>query len=212
MKFYTYIFRDPTRDMEPFYVGKGKDGRVWKKKNKQVENRRRKIIELENKLEVELIYAIDESHAKFMEECIISVIGTKPIVNTIKRGPLWNFTKGGEGTAGMTPWNKGKKLGPTGKKKPHTLETKLKISIANSGKKRQPHTLETINKISVAKLNKPRSEETKQKISNSLSGYGKGIPRGPASEEHKMNMSKSRKGIPWTTARRNAQRKRDDKE
>jgi hypothetical protein len=211
MNFYTYIFRDPLRNLEPFYVGKGKEGRVLQKKNSQVE-RRRKLISDAGLIEnIEIINAINEEHAHFLEECLISIFGTRPVVTGVKRGSLWNFTKGGEGTAGMNPWNKGIKTGPTGKKRPHTEETKLKISIANTGQKRKPHTIETINKMSQVKLNKSRTEETKLKISNSLLGKKKGISTGPLSANHRENISNSKKGKPWTESRRLAQRTKNDK-
>jgi hypothetical protein len=65
--------------------------------------------------------------------------------------------------------------------------------------------------MSDIKLNKPRSEETKQKISKALIGKKKGIATGPLSKEHRMNISKARKGVPWTEARWIAQRNRNDK-
>jgi len=122
------------------------------------------------------------------------------------------------------------------KRKPHTKETKLKISKAkiqfykdNPGKtskgcKLLPLTAEHKKKISLihkgrkhsaehirnnseahkgqipwskGKKLPPLSDKTKNKISKSLLG-------GKASAETKLKMSKIRKGVPWSKARRDA--------
>lgn len=90
----------------------------------------------------------------------------------------------------------------TGKKRPHTEETKKKMSI--SARNRPPKSLETREKISKAgkgrkqskehikKRIKPHTKETKRKISES----NKGKERGPHTEEARLNMSKASKGKP----------------
>ena len=57
---------------------------------------------------------------------------------------------------------------------------------------------------SKSKLGKKLSKETKDKISQ----HFKGRKKGPQSEIHKLNMSNSKKGKPWTEARIQAQLKR----
>src|SRR5690606_15057368 len=209
MSYYTYVFFDPTRNNEPFYVGQGTKSRIYKKKNKQVESRRKKIIENNKILTVDIIPALNQNHSKFLEICLIERYGTRPVVEGVKRGPLWNFTKGGEGTCGITPWNKGKNIKSTRSNYFHSEETKQKISIANKGQKREPQSEETKNKISISKIGKNRTEETKKKISKKLAGkcYRE---TGPLTDEHKLNISKSTKGKPWSEARRLAQQKKDN--
>lgn len=98
--FYTYIYRDPSRNNEPIYVGKGTGRRArvhLGRKDKSpftsrlIHMRRANVTPY-----IEIIVAMDEDHAKFMEICCISVIGRKDL----GKGPLLNLTDGGEGTSG----------------------------------------------------------------------------------------------------------------
>jgi len=83
--------------------------------------------------------------------------------------------------------------------------TKLKISKTLTGKKRKPCSEETKKKISLKNLGKKRSEETKKLLSEIQKGktYAKGKKwseeskekiRKPKSEEHCINIGKSKKG------------------
>ena len=71
--------------------------------------------------DIEIIDAIDEDHAHFMEECCIQVIGRKDL----KLGPLLNQTNGGEGTSNPSE------------------ETRIKIGAANKGIVRTPAQIKT---------------------------------------------------------------------
>lgn len=66
-------------------------------------------------------------------------------------------------------------------------------------------TQETKNKMSISQSGKSLSEETKRKMSISLTGKNKGKIM---SQEQKDKISHTKKGIPWTQARRDAQKKR----
>jgi len=76
-------------------------------------------------------------------------------------------------------------------------ETKIKIGLANTGRKR---TNEAKEKMSKAKVGKPLSVNHCQKISVSL----KGRPGRPASAETRKKIGDAFRGKPWTEARRAA--------
>lgn len=100
------------------------------------------------------------------------------------------------------------KIGLANKKvvrKPHSAETKLKISIALKGrtfsaetkrkmsKSHQNMSEETKRKMSDARKGKKHSEETKRKIGISSMGNKSNLGR-KLSDEHKQNISKSQMG------------------
>lgn len=103
-QFYTYVYRDPSRPhdgvAEPIYVGKGQKLRAWdhlkRVDNHPLTNRVRKMASKSVNPEIEIINALDEKHAHFLEECLITVIGRKDL----GLGPLLNLTDGGEGCSG----------------------------------------------------------------------------------------------------------------
>lgn len=123
MKFYIYIYRDPSRDNEPIYVGKGRGKRAWRHLNRKGRHpfiqRLQFMFKLGIKPDIEIIYALDEGHAFFMEECCISVIGRKDL----GKGPLLNLTNGGEGVSNPSD------------------VTREKIGAANRGIKRTPEQI-----------------------------------------------------------------------
>lgn len=185
MQYYTYIYRDSSRNNEPFYVGKGNSHRAYyhlKRKDKHPMTHRISYMR-KNTVEpsIEIIDALDENHALFMEVCLISIIGRKDL----GKGPLLNLSDGGEsGHKGavvsletrqkMSAANKGRKL---------TEEHKRKSAESNKGKKRTEEqrknisdskkniSQETRNKISLSRRTKPSSkrkplsQEVKDKIS-----------------------------------------------
>jgi len=95
------------------------------------------------------------------------------LYNSTNKKVGYNLENGGEGHPG----------------KKHTNETKLKISIANKGKKKSPFSEQHKLNISLAKKgipqNKPRSKETIEKFKKSR--YGK-----PLTEKHKKALSIAR--------------------
>lgn len=102
--FYVYVYIDPNTN-EPFYVGKGKNGRCWDHVNyarrnckpeqgKHFMNKIRKMLASGATPIVEKRYeAMDESAAYAAERRLISEIGRKDLGT----GPLLNLTEGGTG-------------------------------------------------------------------------------------------------------------------
>ncbi len=143
MKFYAYIYRDPSRNNESIYAGKGKNGRAWshlKSKKKHPFIQRLQFMKKNNiEPSIEIIDALDESHAFFMEECLIEIIGRKDL----GKGTLLNLTDGGEGVSGRI-WSDAQKAAHstnrTGEKNPlfgikRSDDTKLKIGTSQPKKR-----------------------------------------------------------------------------
>jgi len=151
-KYYIYAYLDPSKPIqktyedfsliyEPFYIGKGKEGRKlvhlkdYKLKNKT--HLSNKILSIRNNgLEpfiVELYDNLSEEESLIIEKNLISIIGRR----ILKSGPLVNITDGGEGVSGLK----------------HTFESRIKMS--NKGEN-HPN------------WNKKLSETTCKKISEKL--------------------------------------------
>lgn len=203
--FYNYVYLDPRKlgdynydqyhfDYEPFYVGKGSNGRYKKKHGRDCTEiiSEIKLSNLEH-ICVLLYEKISEDDAFDMEKVLIKTIGRKDL----GLGPLLNKSDGGklpfnviitdEIREKLSKANKGKKFteehkrnlseAKKGEKHPmygkhHTDETRQKLSELRKGEK---HTDETRRKISEAKkgeknhfYGKHHTEETKRKISKSL--------------------------------------------
>lgn len=113
----TFIFDELTLEYEPFYIGKGKgsrykqhinDSKNRKSNNKKLYHIHNKILKLDNNIKILKIKEnILESEAFIYEKKFIALIGR----HDRGLGPLCNNTDGGDGEAGRTPWNKGKKTG-----------------------------------------------------------------------------------------------------
>lgn len=116
--FYTYIYYDPSRNNEPFYVGKGNKKRAWdhlKRKNKHPFVQRLQKMRKNNiKPIIGLYSGLDEASAFVLEIKLIAEFGRKDL----GKGPLLNLTDGGEGPANPS------------------IHTRNKISKALRGKKR----------------------------------------------------------------------------
>lgn len=165
MKFYAYVYRDPSRDMEPFYVGKGKGVRSHRhfyRKDKHPMTYRLQLMKREGvSPDIEIIQAIDEGHAFFLESCLIEMFGRRDL----KTGTLLNLTDGGEGECGRVQSDeKRAKLSAAGKN--ISVETRARRSA--SAKRRAPMSPETRAKISAAAKN--ISPETRAKMSASAKG------------------------------------------
>lgn len=125
-EFYVYIYI--RKDGSPYYVGKGKNKRAWKRSKNDIlppTDKNRIIITHRN---------LTELWALALERWLIRWYGRKDIGT----GILQNRTDGGEGSSGIIPWNKGIK-NPLGDKHPmlgkkHDVLTIEKNRIANSGK------------------------------------------------------------------------------
>jgi hypothetical protein len=115
---------------EPFYIGIGKEkSRAYSKKNrtKQWKN------VAKNGYEIEILFDdIDYEEAKKKEIEFIALYGRK----SEKSGTLVNLTSGGDGTLGYKHDKKSiEKCRIAAKNQIHTLESKLKKSLAAKGEK-----------------------------------------------------------------------------
>jgi hypothetical protein len=208
--FYIYVFLDPRKcgtfkygdlqfNNEPFYIGKGKerrllhhfqDGVMKEDKNRLKKNVLLKIFKLTSKQEfinkhTRLLYRdLAESEAFDKERFLINLIGKR----TDGKGPLTNLTDGGDGMAGLSPWNKNKKCPIISQKlrgrvpwnKNKTLEEVFGKEKAEEYKKHMrkpksvPHYLKGKKCPEISKrLRINLSVETENKICNLYnSGYG----------------------------------------
>lgn len=167
MKFYTYIYRDPSRTFrdhpEPIYVGKGKQGRShWHLKRNDTHpftHRLQKMKREGSEPQIEVIGALNEDHAVFMEKCLIAVLGRKDL----DLGPLLNLTDGGEGTTGkIVSKETGRKISKAlaGRKLPESVRQNQ--SKGQTGRK---HSEERNRKVSEGLMGHAVSDETRAKIS-----------------------------------------------
>ena len=188
MYYYTYAYL--REDKTPYYIGKGKGNRAYKKHRKGigVPKDKSRIIFLKQNL--------TEEQAFRHEIYMIAVFGRKDLGN----GILHNRTDGGEGSSGWVPSEETKrklseahKGNTTWLGKTHSEETKRKMSDTRKGK---THSEETKRKQSEAKKGKTFSEESKRKMSEAQKGKS-------LSEETRRKMSETRKGkIPSKETRR----------
>lgn len=174
--FYVYVYLDPRKpgkyvygeyefEYEPFYVGKGKNKRLYDHLKSVGKNPyfSRKIKKIQNELGFDPIIIkykefLIENMSLNLEISMIQKIGRY----NLKKGPLCNLTDGGEGTTGIID----------------TEETKIKKSKGHIGKK---HTEETKQKQRNAKLgdmNPMKRLDVRKKNSESQKGennwnYGK---------------------------------------
>jgi len=180
--FYVYAYLRK-RDLSPYYVGKGKDTRAWDLSHTVIVPKdKNRIVILESNL--------TEIGALALERRMIRWYGRKDLGTGILR----NQTDGGDGVAGIIPWNKGKKVGSY-----LTESGRKKVSDANKGPKNHGA------KVSAALKGKPKSDEHKKKLSESLKGntpWNKGktglqvsTKKGTKmSEEQRKKLSDSHKG------------------
>jgi hypothetical protein len=144
---------------------------------------------------IEIVLALDEAHALFLERCLIAVIGRKDL----GKGPLLNLTDGGEGLANPS----------------ETI--RAKISKAKTGK---CLSVDHRGKISEANRTRRATSETKAKMSAARKGVSrpdisalfKGVPlseehrknlSGPKTEEHRAKIAAARRAY-WSKRREDA--------
>ena len=174
-KYYTYAYL--REDRTPYYIGKGKEDRIYsKQKNIKPPKDKSRILYLKQNL--------TEEEAFKHEIYMIDVFGRKDLGT----GILHNRTDGGEGSSGCIPSEETKrKLSEVNKGKIVSEETRKKISETSKGKTLSE---EHIKKISEANKGHAVSEETKRKLSEAHKGN-------TLSEEHKRKLSEVRKGTKW---------------
>jgi hypothetical protein len=188
MHYYTYAYL--REDRTPYYIGKGKGNRAYKKHRKGigVPKDKSRIIFLKQNL--------TEEQAFRHEIYMIAVFGRKDLGN----GILHNRTDGGEGSSGWVPSEETRrKISEASKGNTYMLgktlseETKRKMSETRKGK---THSEETKKKQSEVKKGKTFSEEHRRNLSEAQKGKS-------LSEETRRKMSETRKGkIPSKETRR----------
>jgi hypothetical protein len=186
-EYYTYAYL--REDKTPYYVGKGKGDRVYRRNKCEIKPPKDKsrIIFLKQNL--------TEDEAFKHEIYMISVFGRKDLGTGILR----NKTDGGEGPSGrianeqtrkkISDANKGENNPNYGKSL--SEEARRKLSEARKGIK---HSEETRRKQSEAKKGTTQSEEIRRKKSDAMRGennpnYGKS-----PSEETRKKQSEAKKG------------------
>ena len=188
MYYYTYAYL--REDKTPYYIGKGKGNRAYKKHRKGigVPKDKSRIIFLKQNL--------TEEQAFRHEIYMIAVFGRKDLGN----GILHNRTDGGEGSSCLVPSEETRrKISEASKGNTYMLgktlseETKRKMSETRKGK---THSEETKKKQSEVKKGKTFSEEHRRNLSEAQKGKS-------LSEETRRKMSETRKGkIPSKETRR----------
>lgn len=203
--FYVYMYKNPLKCGEPFYVGKG-SGKRCRKHIKEARNpntldtnlhKLRTIRQIFNAgLEPEVVIideAISEDQSFELEEFLISEIGRADL----SAGPLTNMSNGGDGNFGrlglrgsLNPMY-GKPGSFTGKT--HSKETKDRLAKINTGKR---HSEETKKKLSIYFTGRRLSEEVKKRIVRPVDwkqnlSIAKNKSSYVITEEHKKKLSAS---------------------
>tara|TARA_R110000868_G_scaffold29897_9_gene111255 strand:+ start:251 stop:901 length:651 start_codon:yes stop_codon:yes gene_type:complete len=187
MYYYTYAFL--REDKTPYYIGKGKGDRAYRRRDKGIKppkDKSRILILKQN---------LTEEEAFRHEVYMIAVFGRKDLGT----GILHNRTDGGDGVSGLVHSEKTrKKMSELGKCRTHSEKTKIKMSKVQKGR---TFSQETKRKMSETHKGKTLSEEHKTKICMTMKGrhvgernpfYGKNH-----SDEHRRKISESQKGKKW---------------
>ena len=173
MYYYTYAFL--REDRTPYYIGKGKGNRAYRRRDKGIKppKDKSKILILKQNLTEEESFR----HEVYM----IAVFGRKDLGT----GILHNRTNGGDGVSGAVVSDETRrKRSEALKGKPRSKEIRRKISEAHKGK---THSEKSRRNMSESQKGKAFSEETKRKLSEAKKGK-------TFSEEHKRKLSESQKG------------------
>lgn len=173
-----YVYAYVRLDGTPYYIGKGKGKRAYSKRHSVWVPTREsgQIVILENNL--------TEVGAFAIERRLIRWWGKKH-----EGGLLYNKADGGEGKTGY------------GVSRPHTEETRQKISKAKMGKS-YPRLTVANRKTGEKRRSIKLSEETCRKISESQKGR-------VMTEEHKANLSKAGVGRPVSEETREKMREKN---
>lgn len=146
--FYVYAYLR-TKDLTPYYIGKGKGTRAWDKDHSVVVPKDlSRIVMLEQNL--------TEIGALAIERRMIRWYGRQDLGTGILR----NQTDGGDGSAGIIPWNLGKKIGSY-----LTEAGRKRVSDANKGVPKNHGA-----KVSAGLKGKSKSDEHKRKLSEAGKG------------------------------------------
>jgi len=210
MEYYTYAYL--REDKTPYYIGKGKGNRAYRRKRNDIKPPKDKsrILILKKNL--------TEEEAFKHEVYMIAVFGRKDLGT----GILHNRTDGGEGMSGFThseetkrkmmektvPENSRKKISKALKGRTFSVEHRRKLSDAQRGEKSHSYgkiaSEETRRKLSIARkgdknpnYGKITSEETRRKLSEAHKGqipHNKGMS---TTEETRRKIGEAIKGRKW---------------
>jgi hypothetical protein len=142
--YYVYIHYRKSNPLEPFYVGKGKNGRAWSEYDRNPYWKH--IVNKDKGFRCEIVYrglSEDEAYAK--EIFIVALYGRKDLGT----GTLVNMTDGGDGSSPSEETRK--KISEAQKGKTPSEETRKKLSESLKGEKNP-------------RFGKKHSEETRKKI------------------------------------------------
>ena len=175
--FYVYIYKNPLKNNDPFYVGKGKGDRFLYhlKEKKSVNPHKSNTIKqirtqgLEPIIEI-YINNLIENDAFEVEKNLIKFFGRR----NIKTGGLTNLTDGGEGVSGVIWSNEHRQIQAKRMKGNHnTLGRKMppeEVERRASKLRGKKQTPEFIKKRTEALKGRHHSEESKTKMSNARKG------------------------------------------
>jgi hypothetical protein len=194
--YYVYVYKDPSRNNEPIYIGKGSGYRAWdhlKSKNIKSHFINRLNIMKANGIDplIEILMTVDDEETAFsLEIWFIFKYGRRDL----RTGTLCNLTGGGDGITNLSEEAKAKSLAKRiGQKR--SQKTCESISAALKGKKRNSLTDEHKKKISDGGVGLKRTQETRDNISKSLAGKIPKVVTVPFSKEHKESIRRSRIGM-----------------
>lgn len=185
-EFYVYAYLDPrakckltvngfTFDHLPFYIGKGKGGRIkshltMNHKNHKCHTIKNILSEGLNPILIIIKDKLPELDALELESLFIRNIGTRSYIEGVISGPLTN-------------------LKTDGAVQKYSEESKTKMSEAAKLVKHKPHSAETIQKMKDYHANK--SDEKRQYLIDSAKRIHTGVKK---SVEHKAKISLVHKG------------------
>jgi hypothetical protein len=159
MVYYTYAYL--REDRTPYYIGKGKGKRVYKRSGRTInppKDKSRILILKQN---------LTEEEAFRHEIYMIAVYGRIDLGT----GILHNRTNGGDGASGsIRSEETRRKISESTKGKSPSEETRRKISESKKGKSPSEETRRKISGEKNHRYGKPISEETRRKISESTKG------------------------------------------